>query len=505
MKKSAAVKNNTKQDAYARLEERFQTYNALAGAMSVLHWDAAVIMPESAASVRGEQLAAIRQSMQQVMDHPDTGALLADAKSHLSNLDHWQQANLREMQRIWQHETSIPARLVRELAVASSESEAYWRTARKNNDFKSFVPYLKRVLALVREEAAIKGEVLKLAPYDALMDGYDPGTRMAEVDEVFARLKAFLPTFRAEVITFQSQKTFCREVTAHYPAERQKLLSEQLMRALGFTGRLDVSAHPFCGGVPGDVRITTRFSETDFMDALQGVLHETGHALYEQNLPIRWCGQPVGHARGMAAHESQSLLVEMQLCRSREFLRFVEPRIRLTLGDAEGINAENLYRLGTRVRPGLIRVRADEVTYPSHVIMRYELEKAMIAGTLAVEDLPEAWNEGMRGALGIVPDSDTDGCLQDIHWPGGSFGYFPTYTLGAIMAAQWFAAMKKEMPDMMTQIARGNFADLAAWLKTHVHEAASLYSRQELLTKVTGEPLNTDVYIRHLQERYLQP
>lgn len=490
--------------AYSALENHYAQQNALAGALSILHWDSAVIMPESAAPVRGEQLAAIQQAIHENINDPRVSNWLDEAET--APLPEWQKANVAEMRHRWKHATALDVRLVREQAIATSESEAFWRKAKQNNDFKGFAPYLTRVLALVREEAAAKADALGLAPYDALMDGYDSGTRMAEVDPLFARLNAELPPLREQVMAFQRQMPAV-PVTGHYPVEKQRQLSEKLMRALGFQGRLDISAHPFCGGVPGDVRITTRYNEADFVDALQGVLHETGHALYEQNLPAEWRAQPVGHARGMSTHESQSLFVEMQLCRSREFLRFAEPLIRQILGEngTDDLSAENLYRLGIRVKPGFIRVSADEVTYPSHVILRYELEKDLIAGKLEVADLPEAWNAKMQEKLGITPPTDTLGCLQDIHWPGGSFGYFPTYTLGAMMAAQWAASLKRDLPNWGTQVEHGDFGEMTGWLQRHIHAKASRHTRQELLHQATGEGLNADIYLNHLRERYLQP
>lgn len=501
---NAAQKRPAAKAAYDQLAAHFGMLHALGGARSILHWDAAVIMPENAATVRGEHMAALQQVIHEKTVDSRIADWLAAADEHSAELDSWEQSNLKEMRRQYTHATAMDTRMVREMAIASSDSEAYWRSARKNNDYAGFLPYFKRVVAVVREEAQAKADALQLAPYDALMDGYDPDTRMAEVDALFAKLDAFLPDFRAEAMAYQAEHVAIQPITGSYPVEKQRQLSEQLMRALGFKGRLDVSIHPFCGGVPGDVRITTRYNEQDFVDALQGVLHETGHALYEQNLPAAWRNQPAGHARGMSAHESQSLLVEMQLCRSREFLRYAQPLIAKELGtdSPDDLSAENLYRVGTRVKPDFIRVRADEVTYPSHVILRYELEKDIISGKLDVANLPEAWNAKMQEKLGITPPDVNRGCMQDIHWPSGSFGYFPTYTIGAMMAAQWFAALKRDVPTWGAEVERGDFAQVTGWLKRHVHEQASSCSRQEMLEKATGEKLNVDIYLRHLRERY---
>jgi carboxypeptidase Taq len=279
------------------------------------------------------------------------------------------------------------------------------------------------------------------------------------------------------------------------------------MAAVGFDfthGRLDTSLHPFCGGVPDEVRITTRYDEADFAKALMGVLHETGHALYERGLPGDWRAQPVGAARGMAVHESQSLLIEMQACRSAEFAAYLAPLAREAFaGKGPAWTADNLLRLNNRVSPGFIRVDADEVTYPAHIILRYRLEKNIIAGDLPLADLPGAWNEGMQALLGITPPDDRHGCLQDIHWFDGAWGYFPTYTLGAIAAAQLFAAATAAIPEIPAAIGRGDFAPLIGWLRQNVHAWGSFHSTDALLEQATGRPLDPKAFEAHLTARYL--
>ncbi|MGB0844365.1 MAG: carboxypeptidase M32, partial [Alphaproteobacteria bacterium] len=287
----------------------------------------------------------------------------------------------------------------------------------------------------------------------------------------------------------------------------QKKLGLAVMEKLGFDfdhGRLDVSAHPFCGGTPEDVRITTRYDEADFTKALMGVIHETGHALYERGLPNEWHSQPVGQARGMVLHESQSLLMEMQACRSPEFIAFVSGLAKdIFKGDGPAWSPENLGRLYTKVEKGFIRVDADEVTYPAHVILRYRLEKALLADDLALEDLPQAWGDGLESLLGIRPTSDREGCLQDIHWYDGAIGYFPTYSLGAMSAAQLFGSAKAELPNLMNQIGKGDFSALLTWLRTKVHNQASSKSTDELMASATGKSLDPAIFKAHLQARYL--
>jgi len=284
-------------------------------------------------------------------------------------------------------------------------------------------------------------------------------------------------------------------------------LCRQMAETVGLdfnTARLDESLHPFSGGVPEDSRITTRYHDDSFLDSLMGVLHESGHAMYERGLPAAWRYQPVGEARGMTLHESQSLLVEMQVCRSPEFFEWAAPVLaRVFAAQGPAWTPANLYRLATRVAPSLIRVEADEVTYPAHIILRTRLERAMIAGDLAVADLPGAWNDGMVELLGIRPPDDRLGCLQDIHWPDGAFGYFPTYSLGAMAAAQLAAAARVADPQIMPSIAKGDFEPLMAWLRPNVHNKASLISTDELLIEATGRPLGADAFKDHLRRRYL--
>ena len=280
-----------------------------------------------------------------------------------------------------------------------------------------------------------------------------------------------------------------------------------MIRTIGFDfehGRLDVSAHPFTGGTADDTRITTRYDEEDFARALMGVLHECGHALYEAGLPRDWRRQPVGNARGMVLHESQSLLMEMQACRGRDFIDFAAPRMRAAFGrSGPAWDADNIHRIYTRVVPGFIRVDADEVTYPLHIVLRYRLERAMLAGDLGLADLPGAWNDGMKELLGIVPPTDTVGCLQDIHWPDGSIGYFPTYTMGALAAAQLFAAAKAAIPGLLGAIRKGDFAPLLDWLRVNVHGKGSIADTDTILREATGAPLGVAAFKAHLESRYL--
>ena len=491
--------------AYQELEKRFRRMAALGEATGMLHWDMAVLMPPGGAEARTEQLAALKLTVHEMKTDPRLAELLDEAEA-APPADPWQAANLREMRRNWVHANAVGADLVEALTRACSKCEMAWRKARPASDFKAVLPHLREVLNLVRQEAETKAEALGGSRYEALLDQYEPGGRTARIDALFDDLAAFLPGFLDNALSRQKARGEAVLPEGPFPVAKQRALGERLMRTLGFDfdrGRLDVSLHPFCGGVPDDVRITTRYTEDDFTQSLMGVLHETGHALYEMGLPAQWRYQPVGDARGMALHESQSLLVEMQACRSREYLEFAAPLIRETFGgDGPAWSLDNLYRLYTHVERGFIRVDADEVTYPAHVILRYRLERALIEGDMQLEDLPAAWNAGMEELLGIRPPEDRLGCLQDIHWYDGAWGYFPTYTMGALAAAQLFAAAKAARPEIPASIARGDFAPLVGWMRENLHAQGSSGMTDELLTAATGRLLGTEAFKSHLEARY---
>lgn len=492
-------------NAYAALEAHYGRLGRLNDALEILFWDMATMMPKGGAEGRGETLATMKVLHHQLAAEPTLAGLLDAASGQ--ELDAWQQANVREMKRAYAHATAVPGDLVEALSKAGSVCEMTWREARPANDFARLAPKLAEVFRLVRQVASAKAEALGVAPYDALLDQYEPGGSTARIDVVFDDLAATLPGLIEQVIAHQAKQPAVIRPEGPFPIDRQRALGMKVMGTIGFDfdhGRLDVSHHPFCGGTADDVRITTRYDEGDFTKALMGVIHETGHALYERGRPAAWRFQPVGLARGMGLHESQSLLMEMQACRSREFIGYVAPLLRDTFA-AEGPawTVDNLHRLYTQVRRGLIRVDADEVTYPAHVVLRYRLEKALLADDLQVGDLPGAWAEGMQTLLGVKPPDDRDGCMQDIHWMDGSVGYFPTYTLGAMTAAQLFDAATRADADILPGVGRGDFAPLLSWLRTNVHQWGSLLSTDELLTRATGKPLDAAVFRAHLEERYL--
>jgi carboxypeptidase Taq len=493
--------------SYDQLEARFARIGAIREAVGVLHWDAATNMPDGGASSRGEQLAVLKVIAHEGLTDPALPDLMAGAEGQ-NDLDSWQRANLAEMRRALAHAASVPSDLVAALSKAAMACEMAWRKARLAADFAAVLPTMRTLLGLVREVSTAKAAALGKTPYEALLDEYEPGGSTTTIDRLFAELAAVLPGMIDRALALQDSRPAPAQPQGPFPVAAQRALGMKLMARLGFDfahGRLDVSAHPFCGGTPEDVRITTRYDEADFAQALMGVLHETGHALYERGLPRAWTRQPVGDARGMSIHESQSLLIEMQVCRGREFLAFAAPLIREAFGGAgPAWETDNLYRLGTRVERSFIRVDADELTYPAHVMLRYRLERSLIAGEMDLAELPDSWRRGMRELVGIEPPDDGVGCLQDIHWYDGAWGYFPTYTLGAMSAAQFFAAARAADPSILPGIANGEFAPLLAWLRANVHEKASSRSTERIMIEATGRALETGPYLNHLRMRYLE-
>lgn len=491
--------------AYATLEKRFSDMLTLSEVGAILGWDQAVIMSKAGAGARGRHFALLGRLRQEWMTAKDMASLIEAA--HGEQLDPWQSANLREMTRAYETESLIPASLVEALSEATTHSEMVWRQARSESDFNTLLPALDRVLDLTREAMAIRGEAQSCGVYEAAFSQFEPGLSLQHVNHLFTALESWLPEKIQEIIRHQGQWPKGLPGGRTYAAEDQKAIGETLMRSLGFdfdAGRLDVSLHPFCGGISGDVRITTRYETDSFTDALMAVLHETGHAMYEAGLPADWHGQPVGNSRGMTVHESQSLFVEMQLCRSHAYLDYLSEQLKPVFGaDDPACSPEFLRQTYHRVEPSLIRVMADEVTYPLHIILRTRLEQQLIEQTLLLKDLPEAWNESMRSLLGIVPANDAEGCLQDIHWPAGLFGYFPCYSLGALLAAQLGDVLRQDLPNIDDHARQGQFQPIMHWLKDTIHQQGCLLDTNDLIMQSTGQKLGVDAYQRHIERRYL--
>ena len=390
---------------------------------------------------------------------------------------------------------------------ATTECEMIWREARKNNDFKMLLPHLQKVVSLTKDIAKSKADYFKSTPYDALLDTYDPGRKSSDIEKICNDLREFLPGFIQKVEEKQKSKKIKPFKVKKFSEKNQKDLGLYCMKKLGFDfsrGRLDISTHPFCGGNARDIRLTTRYEQDNFLSGLMGIMHETGHALYQQNLPDEYKDQAVGDHRNMSVHESQSLLSEIHIARSRDFIEFIQPKILEVFGvSGKEYSVENLYNMVNKVQPSFIRVDADEVTYPAHVILRFDLEKEIISGNLQIKDLPGAWAEGMKKLLGIKPDKDSNGCMQDVHWPSGIFGYFPSYLLGSILSAQFFDKVKEDNPSVSNDIKSGKLHKIIDWVKKNVHSKGRLYSVSDLVINTTGRDVDVSCYKKYLEHKYL--
>jgi len=470
---------------------------------ALLDWDQETYMPPNGVRARADQLAMIACVAHDLGTSDELGRLLdklADDDADASTA-----TNIREMRRSFDRKTKIPSALVGRIASASAMAKAAWVKARANAHFPTFAPHLSELLELKREMADLIG--FEGERYDALMDEFEPGALSSDIAELFESLRRPLTELVASIAE-SAQQPDVSILHRSFPKATQDAFARRLASAIGFdfnSGRLDVSAHPFCSGTtPGDVRLTTRFYEDYFNAATFGTLHEAGHGLYEQGLCPEHMFTPAGQAVSLGIHESQSLMWENMVGRSRPFWEHFYPDCQRAFPDALGdVALDAFFRAINAVRPSLIRVEADEVTYTLHIILRFELERGLLNGTLAVEDVPQAWNTKMQEVLSVTPGDDGEGCLQDIHWSMGSFGYFPTYALGKLYAAQFFAAAKREMPDLDKCIGRGEFAPLLDWLRTNIHKHGRRYLAADLVRKVTGEPLSTAPLLAYLRQKFL--
>jgi carboxypeptidase Taq len=491
--------------SFAKLDDLCRQLSALEHALAILGADEATNMAPGGGEARADAMASLSGIHHDKATRPDIADWLAAADREA--LSEQQQIALAEFARQYRNMTALPHHFVERQTAARIRCEQLWRIKRAENDWKGFEPALANIVALAREEAAMRGAALDLDPYDAMIEQYDPGLRATMIAPVFDELKRFLLDFLPKALTVQEKRRArlpTKPLTGTFPVEAQKQLGLAMMAALGFDfsrGSLSVSHHPFCGGVPTDVRMTTRYKTSEFLSALMGTMHETGHALYEQNLPQQWANWPSGKARGMAIHESQSLFVEKQIGRNPDFWRFAVPHLKRDLG--VDLSVPDLLPYVHHLQRGLIRVDADEVTYPLHIMLRFDLERQLIAGTLEVADLPQAWDAGMQETLGLSTiDNPADGPMQDVHWPSGAFGYFPSYTLGAIMAAQQWATIERQFPDIGKDVAKGDFARVNDWRRTHIWQRASMADTATIMADATGSALDAGAFMAHLQRRY---
>jgi carboxypeptidase Taq len=492
--------------AYANLKERFHLLSNLTGAASILYMDSMTVMKPGSESDRSEQTMALATAGQKLLSHPEVKDWLDEAEANTSSLSRDDRTNLRLMRRAWVSATAIPEILVRERARLEIEGNNLHTRHRDAGDWAKMRPAYEAAFKIAREIGDIMKDALGVAtPYEALLDQFNPGLKLATVEREFASLEEVLPGMIAEATERQKSAGPALPLPG-VPLSVLNKIGAQLMLDLGFDesrGVLHVGdMHPVSGGTPDDSRLTTRYNPGNPLDGLFTVAHETGHSLYEQGTPAAWRYQPAGHTMGMDIHESQSMILELQACRTPEFLEYLSGMFSAEARDA-AFTADNIAKHLFKVEPSLIRIQSDELTYPGHIILRFNLERDLIAGKLEVSDLPDAWNEGMKTSFGIVPPGPAQGHMQDVHWPTMGIGYFPSYTLGAMGAAQLFAAAVKARPEIREELRQGQFKALRQWLNDNVHSKGSLLSQDELFTAATGEKLNAACYRSHLSRRYL--
>jgi carboxypeptidase Taq len=496
----------TPDEAYAELIRRIKAISLLGSCGSLLHWDHQTYMPPKGAAHRADQLALIAGLTHEQFTAAVIGELLSHAEERVLTDEPASVAlvNVREIRRAYDRATRVPPALVEELARTSALAHDVWVDARKASDFERFRPWLEKLVHLKREEAKAVGRCGLL--YDALLDEYEPGETTARLTQIFGELQSALVDLVGQ-IGGCGRHPDVSVLHRNYPIAAQEAFGKTVVTAFGFdfhAGRLDITTHPFCSGIgPGDTRLTTRYNPHDFGEAFFGILHEAGHGLYDQGLDSQHHGTPMGEAISLGIHESQSRLWENFVGRSQSFWDYWLSQARQAFPEAlTAVGLDAFVFAINDVRPSLIRVEADEATYNLHILLRFELEQALIGDNLSVADLPKAWAEGMKRLLGLTPPDDARGCLQDVHWSGGSFGYFPTYTLGNLYAAQFFAKARTELGDLDEQFRRGEFLPLKEWLNRKIHREGQRHRATDLAVAVTGEPLNPSYLLSHLTGKF---
>jgi carboxypeptidase Taq len=502
------IKNTTAQKDYQTLFSLSKKIRILDSISQLLEWDQETYMPAKASSVRADQI----ESMASLSHKEKTGKKFEKTLAKLIDLQTGQiiahglsveqRAALREWRRDFLHSIALPNSFVKVFARTTSESLNVWVHARKQDRFSDFAPYLEKIIAMSRKKADYLG--YKAHPYDALLDYYEPGATTAVVDTLFKKLKNAIPALLAKISACKQVDDSC--LHGNFSPEKQLVFGRELLAAMGYEldkGRLDLSNHPFSMAIhPTDSRITTRIHPTSIFESLSGVLHEGGHSLYEMGLVAEYYGSPLCEATSNAIHESQSRLWETRIGQSKPFWHHFLPLLKRHFKELEPVSLNQFYRAINRVSPSFIRVESDEVTYSLHVILRFELEKQLIEGSLEVGDIPEAWNHLMRNYLGLSPPTDREGCLQDIHWSIGAFGYFPTYTLGNLYAAHFFEAFEKRFPDWEKRIGKGELLFLREWLQENIHQHGRMYSAHELVKRVCDAKLTEVPYLSYLTQKY---
>jgi len=498
----------TPEKAYEALIHRMKEIAVLGNSAGVLGWDQEVYMPSANAPYRAEQLSLLAGMCHQKFADPAVGDWLSKAessKSLTSDPLSDSAVNLRELRRSYDRSTKLPQRLVEEMSRVTSNAQVEWVEARKENKFARFQPWLDKIIPLCQEQAKCYG--YQDHPYDALLEDYEPGLTSAQLNKLFPPLKESLSILVSKITSSKRQPDLS-VLKRKCPIPAQQAFCHQLAEGIGFDftkGRIDIAAHPFTTGLgPWDTRITTRYEETNFENSFFSTLHEAGHGIYDQNLPgDPHYGTPRSSAVSLGIHESQSRMWENLVGRSLSFWKYFFPELKKTFpGTFDDLSLEVFYFAINHSAPSMIRTESDEVTYNLHVCLRYDIEFALIGGQLKTADIPAAWNAAMKKYLGVTPPSDAMGCLQDVHWSHGSFGYFPTYTLGNLYSAQFFAAAEKEVGPLEGQFEKGDFKPLKKWLNERIHAEGQRYRAGDLCKKATGKDLSPEYFLNHLQKKF---
>lgn len=495
------------QKNYQKLHELSRHAKILGGIASLLEWDQETYMPAAGAANRAEQV----KTLAGIVHKERTGKKYGSALSKLidlktgetaPDLTEEQRAALKEWRRDFIRDTALPNKFVKDFAKLSSQAQLVWREARKENAYQRFAPFLDKLITMNRKMADYLG--YQEHPYDALLDHYEPEATAKDVGALFGDLKTHISTLIKKIAaTKQIDDHF---LNGQFEQEKQLKLGRLLLEKMGYDmerGRLDISSHPFSSAShPTDSRVTTRIHPSSVISNISVVLHEGGHGMYEMGLPVEHYGSPLGEAASLGVHESQSRWWETRIGQSRGFWQHFLPIVQAEFPQLAKLTLDEVYRAVNKVEPTFIRVEADEVTYPLHVVLRFEIEKALVEGSLKVRDVPAAWNQKMEELLGIRPPTNTEGCLQDIHWSMGAMGYFPTYTLGNMYASQLFETFAKQHPDWEKKVASGDFAFIKDWLSKNIYQHGRRFRPKELIQKVTGKPFNAHSYIDYLNKKY---
>lgn len=493
--------------AYKELVKWYSDASRMYYAIEILQTDAEMVMKPGSHDDRAAMVEVLAQQRAKVISDASVPDLLQQAEESIEEFSPEEQRDIQLMRRFWVHEACLPAELAGEYQRAKAEGESAHSRNYKSGDWETMYPYYKRAFELSARVGECKAEALNLDnPYDALVDFYSPGLSCEIIDPFFVRLNEGLTKILPIALERQKQPM---PVNGPFSMEAQKALNQRLIEGLGLDQNRAVvyfssDTHPFMAGPRDDTRLVTRMDEEDFLPAVFGSLHEAGHALYQQNLLPGFPYQAVAEHMGMAVHESQSMIIEYQASMSDSYIRFLAKSAREAFGRISdpAFSEENILVHMRRVEPSFIRIDSDEMTYSFHIMIRYELERRIFAGNLDVKDLPEAFNDLMEEKMGIRPESNATGCMQDVHWPGLLQGYFPAYTFGAATAAQFFKAATEKHPEIYQELEQGKFNTLREWLRLNVHGKGSLLGYEELMTEATGEPLNPEIYLAHLNHRY---